>query len=181
MKNITFITGNEGKFREMSHFIPDITHADVDLPEVQSLNPLTVVEDKLDAATGKVDKPYFVEDTSLYLAGLNGFPGPLIKWLTQAVGNDGVYNLVKKINNTHATAKTIIGYVDENGKKHFFEGEVDGKIVSPIGEVGQGFGWDEIFQPDGVNETYAEMGEKWKNEFSHRALAVKKFQEHLGL
>ena len=173
MKKLYFITSNDGKFREFKERIPAIERLTIDLPEVQSLDPKVVISEKLKAAQNTItDGSFIVEDTSLYLEGLNGFPGPLIKWLTEAVGNAGVYSLTQKIHNAHATAKTYIGYCDENGVINFFSGEINGTIVAPAATLNEGFGWDEIFKPEGLSETFAEMGNSYKKEFSMRTDAI---------
>jgi XTP/dITP diphosphohydrolase len=52
-----------------------------------------------------------------------------------------------------------------------FEGACEGRILlSPRG--GHGFGYDPLFQPDGFEETFAELGEAVKNGISHRARAL---------
>lgn len=54
---------------------------------------------------------------------------------------------------------------------YFFEGRMKGEIGQHIsGE--HGFGYDPIFIPEGKTESVANLPE-WKNEFSHRARAVK--------
>jgi len=173
METLYLITSNQGKVREFKRFLPNIEHLAIDLPEVQSLDPKVVIADKLAVARQKYDGAFIVEDTSLYLDGLNGFPGPLIKWLTQAVGNEGVYKLTQKINDSGAVAKTVIGYADPKGEVHYFEGELRGTIVAPVSMAGEGFGWDEIFKPEGLSETFAEMGEDYKKDFSMRTEAIK--------
>ena len=40
---------------------------------------------------------------------------------------------------------------------------------------GEGFGFDPIFVPDGETRTVAELGDEWKAEHSHRALAAHAF------
>lgn len=178
MQGIHFITGNDGKFREAKALLPELKRLDVDLPEEQSLDATYVIEKKLDAARKQFDGALIVEDTSLYLDGLNGFPGPLVKWMLQAVGTEGIHNLTQKIHNKKATAKTIIGYQQAPSSDiHFFAGEVVGTIVPPNGN--QGFGWDDIFQPDGLQETFAEMGDEFKPEFSMRTRAFQKLQAYL--
>ncbi len=97
--------------------------------------------------------------------------------MTAAVGNQGVYDLCSKIQNRNAVAKTVVGYDDGNGAVEFFEGEINGQIVAPSGV--EGFGWDDIFQPEGLNETFAEMGDEYKPEFSMRTAAFKKLSEYL--
>lgn len=176
-KPIYFVTGNDGKFREAKDIIPNLERVEIDLPEEQSLDPHLVIQKKLAVAQKLHDSPLIVEDTSLYLDGLNGFPGPLIKWLLQAVGNKGIYELCQRIHISNASVKTVIGY-DDGKNIQFFEGTIHGQIVAPYGN--EGFGWDEIFQPAGLNETYAEMGDDYKPEFSMRTQAFKKLADYLG-
>lgn len=176
---IYFITGNDGKFSEANALMPDLERLDIDLPEEQSLDGEYVIRKKLEAARKQFKGALIVEDTSLYLDGLNGFPGPLVKWMLQAVGTAGIHNLAQKIHNRRAIAKTIIGYqATPDDDVHFFTGEVDGQIVPPSGN--EGFGWDDIFQPDGLDETFAAMGTEFKPEFSMRTRAFEKLLEFLS-
>lgn len=177
MNTIYFVTGNDGKFNEAKGIIPELERVGIDLPEEQSLDPQLVIRKKLEFARTLHEGPLVVEDTSLYLDGLNGFPGPLIKWMLHAVKNQGIYDLCQKIANRQATARTVIGYDDGVGDIQYFEGEVHGQIVVPSGN--EGFGWDDIFQPEGLNETFAEMGDTYKSEFSMRTAAFIKFKEYL--
>ena len=61
---------------------------------------------------------------------------------------------------------------------HQFEGIVEGEIIRER-RGGEGFGYDPIFQPDGYNQTFAELGMDIKNQISHRARAVAKLAEYL--
>lgn len=177
MNKIYFVTGNSGKFQEAKTLLPNIEQVSIELPEEQHIDPKYVISKKLEVAKGLHEPPLIVEDTSLYLDGLNGFPGPLIKWMEEAVRNEGIYNLCRDIGNNRAIAKTVIGYYDGD-KTEFFEGEVSGQIVKPYGN--EGFGWDSIFQPDGVSETFAEMGEEFKAEFSMRTMAFTGLSNYLS-
>ncbi len=178
MKPIYFVTGNDNKFREAKALLPSLERVEFDLPEEQTLDPQLVISKKLQVARARQQGALIVEDTSLYFNGLNGFPGPLIKWMQQAVGNQGIYELCQKIHDSSAVAKTVIGYDDDNGNTLFFEGEIEGKIVKPYGN--EGFGWDDIFRPDGLDETFAEMGDGLKPEFSMRTRAFQKLKDYLG-
>lgn len=171
-----FVTGNNHKFHEAQALLPQLRRVVFDLPEEQSLDPQLVITKKLEVARQQHDGPLIVEDTSLYLEGLNGFPGPLIKWMLQAVGNQGIYDLCQSIHNRQAIARTVIGY--DNGEAiQFFTGETEGQIVAPYGN--DGFGWDQIFQPDGLQETFAEMGDEFKPEFSMRTRAFEQLRQYL--
>ena len=47
-----------------------------------------------------------------------------------------------------------------------FVGRTEGQIVPSRGHTT--FGWDPVFQPEGFQETYAEMDKSVKNTISHR-------------
>ena len=57
-----------------------------------------------------------------------------------------------------------------------FRGKTPGQIVSPRGPTT--FGWDPCFQPDGFEQTYAEMDKEQKNKISHRGKALEELQKH---
>lgn len=51
------------------------------------------------------------------------------------------------------------------------QGEIKGRLVEPRGTTG--FGFDSCFQPDGYEQTLAELGPDVKHRISHRYLALK--------
>ncbi len=174
--NLQIITGNPNKFRELSQFIPNASQIDIDLPEIQSTDPEIVITAKLAEAQKHAAGNHVVEDTSLSLDCLNGLPGPLIKWFLKSIGTNGLYELCEKYGNFGATAKTVLG-LSIDGEMQFFSGEIRGQIVAPRGD--NGFGWDEIFQPEGFAKTFAEMTDEEKLAISMRKIACEKLVSHL--
>ncbi len=158
----------------MKALIPDIEMFDMDLPEIQEIDAKIIIKEKLRVAREQIDGALMVEDTSLYLDCMNGLPGPLIKWFVKTIGNDGLYKIAKSYGDYEATARTLIGYSGHDGDIHFFEGELQGKIVEPRGD--EGFGWDPIFQPNDTDKTFAQMNEAEKNTLSMRKMATKKLE-----
>lgn len=78
-----------------------------------------------------------------------------------------------------AYAMCTFGYTTGPGEKiMLFQGKCPGKVVSPRGPTH--FGWDPCFQPDGFNETFAEMDSTIKNKISHRALALQNLEKHFS-
>ena len=73
----------------------------------------------------------------------------------------------------------MFGFSEGAGQEvKVFEGKTDGTIVTPRGK--RDFGWDPVFQPDGFDQTYAELDSKVKNSISHRGRALEKLKEYFS-
>lgn len=175
---ITFVTGNKNKFTEAKQIIPELEMLDLDLVEIQGTDSQKIIEHKLNEAKKNLEGNMVVEDNSLAFSCLGALPGPLIKWFMKETGNDKLYQLCESFNNFDAIAKVTIGYSDESGQNYFFEGAIEGKIVKPIGE--NGFSWDPIFQPKGLDKTFAQMTPEEKNQISMRKIAFQKLADFLS-
>lgn len=174
---ISFITGNDDKFEEASKLIENLVRLDIDLPEIQELDPHKIIVHKLEQARLQFGGTFIVEDTSLCLDGLNGFPGPLIKWMLQAQSLEEIYDIVAATKNFAATARTLVGYSSKQGEILFFEGAVRGTIVPPKGTYS--FGWEKLFKPDNAQQSFGFMDRTVKAKYSMRALAFKKLRHYL--
>lgn len=175
--SVYFITGNENKFKEASFFISNLKQVEIDLVEIQDIDPKNVIEHKLKEAFKHKQAKYIVEDTSLFINGMNGLPGTLTKWFLKTIDNQGIYKLAQSFGN-EAIAVTMIGYLESSTKIKYFKGEVNGKIVKPRGETG--FGWDNIFMPNGYDKTFSEMLSNEKNKISMRKIAFQKLKKYLN-
>jgi inosine triphosphate pyrophosphatase len=177
MNNITFVSGNAGKLREICAILgKEISSKDVDLPEIQAIEVSEVVKDKAARAYDELQSPVLIEDTGVYVNSWNGFPGALIKWSMKSMGCEGIYQSLKNLNDTTCYAETIYCLYD-GVDFHIFSGKINGKIVAPRGE--NGFGWDPIFEVGGTGKTFAEMDDAEKNSLSMRAMALKKMLNYL--
>jgi non-canonical purine NTP pyrophosphatase (RdgB/HAM1 family) len=175
---VYFITGNKNKFLEAKSVLPELQQLEVDLPEIQSLDAKEIIKHKLRVARKQFpDKAIIVEDTSLYFERLNGLPGPLVKHMLESLGTKGLYKFAWSFNITKAAARVMIGFSEPQRRPEFFSALVTGQIVYPRGES---FGWDSIFQPDGSDKTFAELGPEGKAKFSMRTSAFKKLKDYLG-
>ena len=125
----------------------------------------------------------FADDTGLEVEALEGAPGVYSARYAGPEKNDQancakLLQALKDKKNRNARFRTVICLL-LNQEQHFFEGIINGKIISePRGY--NGFGYDPVFIPDGMQETFAEMPSMQKNQHSHRAKAVMKLKEHLG-
>lgn len=182
MDPIYFISSNKNKQNEIKFVFEEfglqnkLEFIEIELPEIQG-SPEEIIQAKCGEALKQnfmlIQKKFFVEDTSLHLDALHGFPGPYIKDF-ERIGLKNIFNIVNKLENPKANAVTIIGYCD-HGKFHKILGETVGTIVNPALSFGYyNFGFDPIFRPLGNSLTFSEMIREDKYKISHRTLAVKK-------
>ncbi len=162
-------------------------------PADLSIN-LDVVEDtdtlegnaelKARAFFDKAQIPVIADDTGLEIDALDGRPGV---YSARFAGEDVTYadnrrkalELLANIPDKKRTARfrTVICYFDGK-RKEFIEGRCDGKIIfEDRGDAG--FGYDQIFMPDGYDRTFAEMSADEKNAISHRGRAIRNFADWL--
>jgi non-canonical purine NTP pyrophosphatase (RdgB/HAM1 family) len=175
---IYFVTGNEKKARETKAIMPNVERINIDLPEIQSLDPKEVLEAKLKVAHNEMpNKTLVVEDVTYSIDGLKGLPGTLIKWFVQTIGPEGIYDLVKD-KDCRTTVAANLGVIKPSGEMIFVKGEVIGKTVEPD-KLGDGFHFDNIFLPDGYDLRYSEMTKEQKNKISHRAKAWQELKKHI--
>jgi non-canonical purine NTP pyrophosphatase (RdgB/HAM1 family) len=179
LAGLVFVTSNLGKLREAEAVLGvSLDHRALDLEEIQSLDLEEVVSHKASAAFERLGRPVLVEDTSLELNGLEGFPGPLIRWLLTTVGPAGICRIAGAFEDTSATVRCI-AMAHDGTREVVGLGVVHGRIVrAPRGR--QGFGWDSTFAPDGHGgRTYGEMSKTEKNDISHRKLAFQNLRDAL--
>lgn len=174
MQTITLVTGNKGKLAEWQRLFPAefrLEAADLDLDEIQSLDPEAIVTDKVRRAYAKLGKPVIVEDVSAGLDNLGGLPGPFIKFFEERLGFDALFRLAEAEGDP-VTVRCAIAYYD--GKTLLTAaGQTKGTVVKSRGRGG--FGFDKNFVPAGQNKTYGQMTPAEKDAVSHRGKAIAAF------
>ncbi|XP_014771708.1 inosine triphosphate pyrophosphatase isoform X2 [Octopus bimaculoides] len=182
MTTITFVTGNANKLKEFiqilgKNFPYKLINENIDIPEYQGESD-DISRAKCLEAAKIVKGPVVVEDTSLCFNALGGLPGPYIKWFLDKLKPEGLHHLLHGFEDKSAYALCTLAFSTGNLETPvlLFKGQTDGKIVEPSGP--NDFGWDPCFQPDGFDQTYAEMPKELKNSLSHRGKAVMAFKEH---
>lgn len=204
---IVFATNNQHKLSEIRSILGESIEVlslkdigcDVDIPETGK----TLEENALQKAQYVYDHYHisvFADDTGLEVDALNGAPGIYsARYASMEAGaheasHDAEANMSRLLrelgenNNRRARFRTVIALILKKDvcpcgctsikEIHQFEGIVEGQIIKER-RGGEGFGYDPIFQPDGYEETFAELGMKIKNHISHRARAVKKLADFL--
>eukprot|EP00123_Amoebidium_parasiticum_P013578 comp22039_c0_seq1/m.32005 comp22039_c0_seq1/g.32005 ORF comp22039_c0_seq1/g.32005 comp22039_c0_seq1/m.32005 type:complete len:193 (-) comp22039_c0_seq1:470-1048(-) len=179
-RRIVFVTGNAKKLEEVVAIVGDsvpLISRKLDLPELQG-EPEDISKEKCRLAAKEVQGPVLTEDTCLCFNALKGLPGPYIKWFLDKLGHEGLNNLLAAYPDKSAYALCTFAYCEGPGHEPIvFAGKTHGKIVPARGPPD--FGWDPVFQPDGFDQTYAEMDKAIKNTISHRYRALAQVKEYL--
>lgn len=194
---IVFATNNKHKLDEIRSILGSrvevLSLADInchdDIPETGTTLEANAMQ-KAEYIASKYGMSVFADDTGLEVDALNGAPGVYSARYAGGDGHDSEANMTKLLaelgenNNRNARFRTVIALIitDDNGQQttvEQFEGIVNGTIIRER-RGGEGFGYDPIFQPEGYNETFAELGNDIKNTISHRARAVAKLAEYLN-
>ena len=193
---IVFATNNKNKLSE----IRDILGSDFEIVSLQDIGchadipetGSTLEENAMQKARYIYDNynmSVFADDTGLEVDALGGAPGIYSARYAGGEGHDSEANMTKLLgelgenNNRKARFRTAIALIlkeDGNGyiTEKLFEGIVRGEIIKER-RGGEGFGYDPIFQPEGYDRTFAELGPDVKNKISHRARAVARLVEYL--
>uniref|UniRef100_A0A2N9EN76 Uncharacterized protein n=1 Tax=Fagus sylvatica TaxID=28930 RepID=A0A2N9EN76_FAGSY len=101
------------------------------------------------------------------------------KWFLQKIGHEGLNNLLMAYEDKSGYALCAFSFAfGPNAEPITFLGKTPGKIVPPRGP--NDFGWDPIFQPDGYEQTYAEMPKEEKNKISHRSKSLALVKSHFA-
>lgn len=128
-------------------------------------------------------KRVFSDDTGLFVKALDNRPGIYAHRYAgeDATDKDNRDKLLDELSdkaNRDAYFLTVICFIDEDGKDYYFEGRLDGTI-SEI-ELGDGgFGYDKIFYVKKYEKSLGQMDINFKNQISHRGLAMKEFKKFL--
>lgn len=220
-KTLLFASESIGKFNEIHQYIKQFTNMNLvkfktidEINEIQSLDRTAIVKNKLlmaykDGVNSHLldnlcsqdgENWLFVEDTSLCIDKMGGFPGPFIKFYLESLPLQEICNA-----NAYSPAQSIVNIAacKIQLSKGFtmcnlinVESVIDGVIAgSSCGN--NGFGYDKIFIPcnnnsSNVNEisklkinvntnlkTYAEMTMDEKHKMNPRIMAIEKLLSYL--
>ena len=191
MRRLIFATNNKHKVEEvraaLNGIVEIVTLSEAGLSGEIPETADTLQGNALQKASWVWERTHtdcFADDTGLEVDALGGAPGV---YSARYAGEhcsfddniDKLLAALKGERNRKADFRTVICLI-ENGEVRYFEGRVDGQILTERHTNGEGFGYDPVFMPDRFAVSFAEMPLEVKNSISHRGLAVKKLAEYLG-
>lgn len=175
---LTFITSHAKKAQELGRYLNyPVQHHKLDLPEIQSLDPIEVSRAKAAEAFRQLQRPVLIEDFSIRFEALGALPGPLVKWFLKELQPEGICRMLDGYSTRQAAAQTCFVLGDESGV-HIFDGSAAGTIAEhPRGD--HGYGLDAIFVPNGQEKTWGEMNEEEQMIYSLRRIGLEKLEAFL--
>jgi XTP/dITP diphosphohydrolase len=182
-------SANPGKVKEMRDILSDL---EIDVVSRDELDITIDVEEtgttfyqnarlKAEAICLASGMPSIADDSGLIVESLNGEPGVY----SSSYGGEGLstydhcmYLLDKMKNMEQRRAKfvCIIVCAYPDGIHLTVNGECHGKILTELRGTG-GFGYDQVFLPDGYKKSMAELTPEEKNSISHRGAALREFSK----
>jgi len=170
------------EFRDILQEFQIILHSMLDFPDLPD-----IIEDSATIHGNAIKKAIqgakqtgmlcIADDTGMFVDALNGAPGVYsARWAgEQCSYSDNRRKILMQmvgIADRSARFETALALADHNGLISVVTGVVKGFISNY--ECGtNGFGYDSIFEVEGMHKTYAELEDVEKNHISHRGLAIR--------
>jgi XTP/dITP diphosphohydrolase len=190
---IVLATRNKKKLEELKRLLEGLPIELFSLMDFPGLPE--VIEDGLTFEENAVKKAQFVakatgllaiaDDSGLVVDSLGGAPGVYSARYAGEPSDDkrNIEKLLKELSGVPVSSRQayficVIALAFPDGKVRTFTGRVDGIITKePRGE--KGFGYDPVFQPEGLDRTFAELSPEEKDAMSHRMKAISQLKEYL--
>lgn len=187
---IVFASGNIDKINQISLLLDDIN---LKSPKDLGIENFEVDEDGLSLSENAYKKakflydqvklPTFADDTGLFVKAINNRPGvhshryagtnPSYK-----ENRDKLLAELEDKKDRSAYFKTVICFIDSEGKDYYFDGSLHGEITKK--EFGDyEFGYDQIFKPKGLEKTLGQLTNEQINQISHRSIAIDNFYKFI--
>jgi len=193
---LVLATRNQGKITEFRRILDALAPGAIELIGVDQFPDLVDVAEtgstfeensllKARYTSKATGLPAIADDSGLCVDALNGDPGIFSARWAGEHGNDRanlekVLDQLKDIPDDKRTAHfmCVASLVLPDGRHQVAEGRFDGRILhAPVGE--NGFGYDPIFQPEGMAISSAQMSAEEKDLASHRGKSLRALAPHV--
>ncbi|WP_168188739.1 non-canonical purine NTP pyrophosphatase [Thermoflavimicrobium daqui] len=183
---LLFATSNPGKLNEaiqvLEPFGIEVVECSLELVEPDVNTVREVAAQKLKQAIDQGYDQVMVDDTGIYFAAYQQFPGVLTKRIFHGIGYRGIAKLLEGEDRTAWFEGAIA--ICWNGQVQLFTGMTNGRIIDQIGEdikPEPGFPYDPIFIPEGEMEVLQNLPREKRLFYSYRRIALEKMVKWLSL
>jgi XTP/dITP diphosphohydrolase len=190
LKRILLATGNPKKAEEMKRLL-EVYSMQVEVPE-EDINVEEVGSSFLENAYIKAQAyyeryrmPILADDSGLVVYALDGYPGVFSsRFYQHQYGGKEEVKTSKDDANIRKVLRLMQGVENRKAKfvaflvlslgdaGYWAKGECEGSIL-PEPRGSEGFGYDPIFQPEGIQKSMAQLKPEEKDLISHRGKAIR--------
>lgn len=190
-QKILIATTNQGKSKEMLHFLADLPFEYLNLSDLKKKikepyeNGESLEQNAILKATYYGEKSGLItlsEDSGLFIKALKNYPGvhsARIGKTDQERRSIILKNLKNKKNRKAIFANVSALYNPTNKDLYLSLGQTNGKITFKEINKNGGFTYDPIFYVDELKKTFSQMNIQEKNSCSHRGKALIKIKYYL--
>jgi XTP/dITP diphosphohydrolase len=184
---LVIATHNNGKVVEMADLLRPygleaVSAGALGLPEPEETGSTfeenAAIKAHASAAASKL--PSLADDSGLVVSGLGGAPGIYsARWAVNKDFGPAMQRVERELGanpDRRAYFVAVLALAWPDGHLENFRGEVHGSVTfPPRGTLG--FGYDPIFQPDGMSESFGELDTVRRMRISHRTVAFRQLAE----
>ncbi len=194
MIELVVATRNRHKTREIQHILgPEFKVRDLgahpEVSEIRESGTSFKENAKLKALAASRQLPALViaDDSGLEVDALGGAPGIYSARYAgaNATEKDKIDKILRELARVRATEdrrrarfRCVVVLARNGNLLGTFEGIVEGSIADEA-RGDSGFGYDPIFIPEGLKQTFGELPTEVKNTISHRAKAIRALADRL--
>lgn len=134
----------------------------------------------------KTGCPAVADDSGIEVDGLEGRPGVFSaryagEGCSYADNNRKLLEELAGLPAAERAARFVCcaAFVDGNGREHVVRGIVEGRMAD-LPRGANGFGYDPLFVPEGMEKTFGELAPQAKHAISHRGRAFRELAKYLA-
>lgn len=191
-KKLLIATTNEGKIKEILHFLGDLPFEFTTLKDVGDIEPPQEGNISLERNAMKKAQYYaertgilsLADDTGLFVEALDGWPGVETARVLQEDTEtfDLMLGKMKNVPDGKRAAAfrcVTVAYDPETECSFVGDGRIEGEIAREPKGNEQTWGYNRIFYVPSIGKTFGEVNLEEKNEISHRAKSLTKMKYFL--
>lgn len=135
MKRLCYATGNATKLLQAQKTCEplgiELFQATVQIDEIQAASGESVALDKAAKTFAELKTPVVVSDDSWMIPGLNGFPGPYMKYMNEWLSSEDWLRLTNSLEDRRITLRQVVVYQDASQQKLFYV-DIAGVLLDEI-------------------------------------------------
>jgi XTP/dITP diphosphohydrolase len=177
VNKFTICSANPHKLEELQPLFPGWQLALLASPQFPEEDGATYADNarikaRYGRLTGAPDRWMLADDSGIEVAALGEGPGVQTARWAEGRHVERILDALEGVGDRRARYVCELVALSPDGNERIGTGVLRGSIASePAGT--EGFGFDPVFVPHGESRTVAELGDAWKAEHSHRALAAR--------